>query len=107
MDQDAHKKGVFVPFLGRLASTPVGPAAIARLRNAPIVPAFIHEIAPGKHEIIIHPALTVAKTKDRDADIYQTTVRLTGIVEDHIRQYPSEWFWLHNRWKTPPPGCER
>ncbi|MDF2501517.1 MAG: phosphatidylinositol mannoside acyltransferase [Anaerosporomusa subterranea] len=107
MDQDAHQKGVFVPFFGRLASTPAGPAAIARLRGAPIVPAFIHEVAPGKHEIIVHQAVRVAKTADRDADIYATTLQLTNIIEAHIRQYPSEWFWLHNRWKTQPPGCGR
>jgi KDO2-lipid IV(A) lauroyltransferase len=104
MDQDAHQKGVFVPFFGRLASTPAGPAAIARLRGAPIIPAFIHEVASGKHEIIIHPAVRVEKTADRDADIYAATLQLTTIVEAHIRQYPSEWFCLHNRWKTKPPS---
>ena len=107
MDQDARQRGVFVPFFGRLASTPPGPAAIARLRGVPIVPAFIHEVEPGKHEIIIYPVVRVAKTKDRDADIYETTLQLTRIVEDHIRQHPGEWFWLHNRWKTPSPGGGR
>lgn len=107
MDQDARQRGVFVPFFGRLASTPPGPAAIARLRGVPIVPAFIHEVEPGKHEIIIHPVVRVAKTKDRDADIYETTLQLTRIVEDHIRQHPGEWFWLHNRWKTVPGGGRR
>ena len=104
MDQDSHRQGVFVPFFGRLASTPVGPAAIARLRGAPIVPVFIHELAAGRHEIVVHPALTVAKTRNREEDIYQATLQLTQIVEAHIRQHPTEWFWLHNRWKTPPPG---
>lgn len=107
MDQDAHKKGVFVPFFGRPASTPAGPAAIARLRGAPIVTAFIHELEQGKHEIIVHPAVKVARTDDRDADIYQMTLYLTNLIEAHIRQYPCEWFWLHNRWKTQPDSCER
>lgn len=104
MDQDAHSKGVFVPFFGRLASTPPGPAAIARMRDVSIVPAFIREVAPGQHEIVIHPAVKVVKTNDRDADIYQTTLQLTTLIEGHIRQNPSEWFWLHNRWKTTPPN---
>lgn len=106
MDQDAHKRGIFVDFLGRPASTPQGPAAIARLRGAPIVPMFISEIRPGLHEIIIHPGMHVEKTADRDADIYSMTERLTRIVEDHIRQHPGEWFWLHNRWKTQPKKAE-
>lgn len=102
MDQDARRNGIFVPFFGRPASTPPGPAAIARLRGVPIVPAFIHELEQGKHEIIVHPAVKVAKTDDRDADIYQTTLYLTNLIEEHIRKYPTEWFWLHNRWKTKP-----
>ena len=104
MDQDAHHQGVFVPFFGRLASTPQGPAAIARLRDAPIVVAFIREISPGNHEVLIHPAQKVDKTADRNTDIYNMTVHLTKIIEDHIRRYPAEWFWLHNRWKTKPPA---
>ena len=28
-----------------------------------------------------------------------TTVALNEIIEDHIRRYPEDWFWLHNRWK--------
>lgn len=104
MDQDAHHKGVFVPFLGRPASTPQGPAAIARLRGAPIVPAFISEVSPGQHEVIIHPVMRVEKTGDRDADIFDMTARLTQIIENHVRQHPTEWFWLHDRWKTQPKG---
>ncbi len=104
MDQDNHKDGVFVEFFSRLASTPQGAAALGRLNNAPIVPAFITQNPDGTHTAIIHPAIMVEKTADRDYDIHTTTQRLTQIIESHIRKYPHEWFWLHNRWKTPPPA---
>lgn len=104
MDQDNHKDGVFVEFFSRPASTPQGAAALGRLNNAPIVPAFITQNPDGTHTAIIHPAVMVEKTADRDHDIYVTTQRLTQIIESHIRKYPHEWFWLHNRWKTPPPA---
>ena len=32
-------------------------------------------------------------------DIAVTTTRLNEFIEDYIRRYPEEWFWLHNRWK--------
>ncbi|SDD81751.1 lysophospholipid acyltransferase family protein [Sporomusa acidovorans] len=103
MDQDNHRDGVFVEFFGRLASTPQGAAALARLNNAPIVPAFITENPDGTHTAILHPPVMVTKTADRTEDIRKTTQYLTHIIEQHIRQHPREWFWLHNRWKTPPP----
>lgn len=104
MDQDNHSDGVFIEFFSRPASTPQGAAALGRLNNAPIVPAFITANPDGTHTAIIHPHLIVEKTADRDHDIRTTTQQLTRIIENHVRKYPHEWFWLHNRWKTPPPA---
>ncbi len=101
MDQDAHD-GVFVEFFGRPASTPSGAAALARMKDAPIVPAFITENSDGTHTAILHPAVWVHKTDSRENDILVTTQHLTRIIEQHVRTYPHEWFWLHNRWKHQP-----
>lgn len=102
MDQDAQREGVMVEFFGRLASTPQGAAALARLKDAPIVPMFITENNDGTHTLMIHPPVWVEKTSNREQDIFITTQHLTAIIEKHIRQYPHEWFWLHNRWKNTP-----
>lgn len=104
MDQDNREDGVFVEFFSRPASTPQGAAALGRLNNAPIVPAFIATNPDGTHTVIIHPPLLVEKTADREDDIRTTTQRLTQIIESHVRSYPHDWFWLHNRWKTQPPA---
>lgn len=103
MDQDQHKSGVFVNFFGRPASTPQGAAVLARMKNAPVVPAFITQNADGTHTAMIHPAVKVEKTKDKNQDIVRATAQLTAIIEEHVRRHPEEWFWLHNRWKTAPP----
>lgn len=100
MDQDAGADGIIVDFFGRPASTVQGPAALARMKGAPIVPAFIATRPDGTHQAIVHPPLWVDKTEDREHDIRTTTNQLNRIIEDHIRQYPEEWFWLHNRWKV-------
>jgi KDO2-lipid IV(A) lauroyltransferase len=104
MDQNGNRNGVFVDFFGRPASTAQGAAALARMNDTPVVPAFITENPDGTHTAIIKPAVTINKTRDRDRDIHATTQELTGIIEQHIRQHPHEWFWLHNRWKTQPPA---
>lgn len=103
MDQDAQSDGVMVDFFGRLASAPQGAAALARMKDAPIVPAFITENSDGTHTAIIHPPVWVQKTSSREEDIQITTQQLTKIIEQHIRRVPHEWFWLHNRWKNSPP----
>lgn len=103
IDQDAGGDGVFVDFFGRLASTPQGAAALARMKGAPIVPAFITENTDGSHNAILYPPVWVNKTADRNEDIRVTMQQLTKIVEQHIRKHPQEWFWLHNRWKHRPP----
>lgn len=102
MDQDANHDGVMVNFFGRLASTPQGAAALARLKDTPIIPSFITENKDGTHKAILHPPVWVDKTGDREHDILVTTQQLTSIIEQHIRTYPHEWFWLHNRWKSTP-----
>lgn len=103
MDQDAHEDGVFVEFFGRLASTPPGSAVLARMKDSPIVPAFITENQDGTHTAVIHPYIMPEKTKDKAHDVQLTTAKLTKIIEQHVRKHPHEWFWLHNRWKTKPP----
>ncbi len=101
IDQDAHQEGAFVEFLGRLASTPKGAAVMARMQDVPIVPLFIHSEPDGRHVLAIQAPICMEKTKDREKDVWEMTQRLTCLVENHIRQYPQQWFWLHNRWKTP------
>jgi KDO2-lipid IV(A) lauroyltransferase len=102
MDQDAHRDGVMVDFFGRLASTPQGAAALARMKDAPIISAFITENRDGTHRVILHPPVWVQKTNSREDDLLHTTQQLTSVIEQHIRNTPHEWFWLHNRWKSTP-----
>lgn len=100
MDQDAAEDGIVMPFLGRDASCAHGAATIARRSNSPIIPIFITK-GPGRtHNVIVGKAVFVEKTANKHDDIRKTTMLLTKKIEDHIKKYPSEWFWLHNRWKS-------
>ncbi len=100
MDQDAADDGIVIPFLGRDASCAHGAATIARRTQAPIIPIFISK-GPGRtHNINIDKAVFVEKTSNKHADIRKTTILLTQKIEEHIKKYPNEWFWLHDRWKS-------
>ncbi len=105
-DQDAGKNGVFIEFLGKMASTPVGLAVFARRLAVPVVPAFIVRRAEGGHRIIVKPPLCFTFSGDDAADDYNFTVQATRLIEDMIRQYPDEWLWFQKRWNTKWAGEE-
>ena len=80
--------------------TAAGPAVLARMQDVPIIFVTIH-YSPfsEKHEIEVHPPIYVERTDDKKRDIAVTTTLLNEFIEDYIRRYPEDWFWLHNRWK--------
>jgi KDO2-lipid IV(A) lauroyltransferase len=104
MDQDTKVRGVFVPFFGRPAHTPVGPAVLALKTGAPIVPMVILRQPEDTYLITVRPALKVNYTGDRDKDVVFLTAACTRTVEQFIRQDPTQWVWMHNRWKKRPAG---
>jgi len=103
-DQDARGRGVFVEFLGRPASTPIGPAALSLRTGAPIVMGFVVRGADGRHQAYIEPPIRTQPTGDRDQDVLDLTRRHVGVLERWVRQYPEHWYWFHRRWKTVPPA---
>lgn len=101
-DQDAGPGGAFIDFLGRLASTPMGPAVFSRKFNAPVIPAFILRQEDGRHRVIVGEALRYEDHGDTDRDLYDFTVRMTRILERVVRENPTQWLWFQKRWNTPP-----
>ena len=101
MDQDVGRDdGVVVKFFNQATNFVTGAASMSRFRKIPIFPAFMHKNSDGTHVLEIQPPLYVEKTNDKRADIYKMTQHLATLTEEHIRKYPEEWFWLHNRWKS-------
>lgn len=101
-DQDAGPGGAFIDFLGRPASTPMGPAVFSRKFNAPVIPAFILRQEDGRHRVIVEEALRYEDHGDTDRDLYDFTVRMTRILERVVRENPTQWLWFQKRWNTPP-----
>ncbi len=102
-DQDARRSGVFVPFMGRPASTATGPVRIALATGAAIVMGFQVRLPDGRHVLEIEP-LVDPGPDGRDA-VLRLTALHTARLEAWVRRYPHNWFWLHRRWKTAPPAA--
>lgn len=102
-DQDSSKvRGVFVDFFGRPARTPVGPVLLAYKTQSPIVPMAIVREKDDAYKIIVKEPIELAFSKDKEKNIIETTQRCTQVLESIIREYPSQWLWMHDRWKSKP-----
>ncbi len=102
-DQDARSHGVFVPFMGRPASTFRGPAIMALRANAPIFFGFARRDGDGwlggVREVVV----------PRDGDAEEISRRMvaeyTARLEAVVREAPEQYVWQHRRWKTAPPAA--
>ena len=98
-------QGLFVPFFGIQACAASGLARVALKTGAAVLPGFLlWEESERRYVLHFYPEIALASTGDSEADAADNTARFTAVLEDAIRQYPSQWLWMHRRWKTRPPG---
>ena len=98
-------QGLFVPFFGIEACTASGLARVALKTGAAVLPGFLlWEESERRYVLHFYPEIALADSGDTEADTADNTARFTAVLEDAIRQYPSQWLWMHRRWKTRPPG---
>ena len=100
MDQNVdYYNGVFVDFFGRRACTNRGMAYMAVRTGAPVVPVFMLREQGGFRAVVL-PEIPLTKTGDLQKDIEINTAKYNQAIEDIVRRYPDQWFWVHQRWKT-------
>jgi len=90
--------GVQVPFFGQPSKTGVGAAFLAVHSQAPLVPMVLRRLAGRRYQLTIEPALAPPKDHSRES-LTACMAELTRRVEGWIREKPSQWFWVHRRWK--------
>lgn len=105
IDQDIDAPGAFVAFFGRPAWTPVGAALLALRTGAPVVPGFASRLPDGRMQLRLEAPLPHPDTGTLEERADLLTARLTERIEAQIRSHPSQWVWMHRRWKRQPqPG---
>src|SRR6266704_576655 len=103
IDQDTRGAGVFVPFFGRPAHTPLGAALLALRARVPVVTAFIERRPEGGHLVRVAP-VPAELPRGREG-VRELTARLTAAIEAQIRRSPAEWVWWHERWRKQPSAA--
>ena len=97
-DQDAGKSGVFAEFFGRPASTAPGTARIAAKTGAYILPVFMARKKGPYHRLVLEDAVKIEKKED--VTLYLE--KYNKLLEKYVRMNPTQWLWLHKRWKSSP-----
>jgi KDO2-lipid IV(A) lauroyltransferase len=104
-DQDAGRDGVFVPFFGRPASTPLGAFRFARLAGSPIILGLGRRDERGVYRVELHGPIRLRDDLPPEEAELEALREANALLEDAARRYPAQWFWMHRRWKTRPPGA--
>jgi Kdo2-lipid IVA lauroyltransferase/acyltransferase len=102
-DQDAGQRGMFVDFFGHPASTHKAIALLAIEHQAPVAVGVARRIGPGfRYEIRCEDLIDPAELSGSADDVRILTQRFTTALERLIRQDPTQYLWLHRRWKHQP-----
>jgi len=106
-DQDAGRRGVFVDFFGRPASTYKSIALMAMRHEAPVIIGYARRLGPQfQFEIAADRVIRPHEWADLEDPLRWITQEYTAELERIIRQYPDQYLWAHRRWKHRPKGQE-
>ena len=92
-------ESIFVPFYGMQAATVPSLSRFARLGRAKVV-GMVTRLTPEGYVAEITPAWEHFPTDDVAFD----TARMNRELERYINPIPGQYYWVHKRFKTRPPG---
>jgi lipopolysaccharide heptosyltransferase II len=98
-DQHAGDHGLWTLFFGRLASTSPLPGLLAKRTRAAVIAAAVYTTGPARWRMVF-----TERFDQTGASVATLTSKINEVIEQQIRLAPEDWFWVHNRWKTPQPN---
>jgi Kdo2-lipid IVA lauroyltransferase/acyltransferase len=102
-DQDfGPKESIFVPFFGVPAATIPALSRLVRLTGAVVVPVIVFQRHDG-YDVEVQPPWENFPGESVEAD----TAFMNRFIESQVLRMPEQYFWLHKRFKTRPPGEQR
>ncbi len=101
IDQNVmSSEGVVIEFLGKKASTTKMPALLAMKTGAPVIPLFIQRVDHGQRVEFLEE-IELSSSEDSEKAVMNNTIAFSRSVENYIKNNPTEWLWMHRRWKRP------
>ncbi|MBI1825755.1 MAG: lysophospholipid acyltransferase family protein [Planctomycetes bacterium] len=102
-DQDAGRKGVFVDFFERPASTYKSIGLLAMATSSPIVIGYARRRGDcAKYDIGVQRIIYPQEWETQSSPLQWITQVYTSAIEEFVRADPSQYLWIHRRWKSQP-----
>ncbi len=102
IDRDITGTGNMMPFFGKPAPIPLGPAAIALRLGTPLLPVCVYRLPDDTYQVETAPPVYARSTGDARADQVRATQELLVQIERFIRQHPEQWHVPHRIWAGSP-----
>jgi KDO2-lipid IV(A) lauroyltransferase len=102
IDRDITGTGQVMPFFGRPAPIPIGPASIALRLGTPLLPVCVYRLPDDSYMAEAAPVVVATSTGDRKADEIRVTQELLRHIEGFIRRHPEQWHVPHVIWAGSP-----
>ncbi len=102
IDRDITGTGHIMPFFGRPAPIPLGPAAIALRLGTPLLPVCVYRLPDDTYRAEGTPPVIAESTGDARADEIRVTQELVRQIEGFIRKHPEQWHVPHRIWEGSP-----
>lgn len=101
-DQDTLRgDNVFVPFFGEPARSLTSTHQLARMSGAAVLAFFHRREADGSYSLEVKPPFENFPSQDAVAD----TARVMATIEAMVRAAPTQYLWMHKRFKRRPDGA--
>ncbi len=98
-NDQSHPHGVYINFFNKSVPSLAGPAILSRRLRIPIIPAYIIRDTGNRHHITILPEMVLDEVPDQKDFIVANTQLQLDWIAGLVKTHPTEWLWLHNRWK--------
>jgi len=98
-NDQSHVDGIYVNFFNKSVPSPAGPALLAKRGGVPIIPAYICREKNNHHRITVLSEIPLQRENDPEKFLLLNTQTQIDWIAALLVEHPSEWLWLHNRWK--------
>jgi len=98
IDRDITETGYLMPFFGKLAPIPLGPASIALRLGTPLLPVCVYRLPDDTYMAEAAPHIFAKSTGNPRADQVRATQQLLRQIERFIQQHPEQWHVPHRIW---------
>lgn len=98
-NDQSHPHGVYINFFNKSVPALPGPALLSKRLGIPVIRAYIIRDSDNHHHLRILPEIPLEEAVAREEYTVVNTQNQLDWIAEILKAHPTEWLWLHNRWK--------